>query len=181
MAQDIAKLMDRLYDEKKFKKALFIADTCQAFTLFDKITTPNVMTLGTSLIDESAYAHHTDNDLGLAVIERWTHFFIENYHKRSNTRTTLHQSMVSPFDNKRVLMARVGIKDDMSIRKFKDTKLTEFFGIKGGESKYAKDKSEHIDTIVDIARDSLLKLPQIIQHPVSRENNYLINLGPFPG
>ena len=59
MAQDIANLMDKLYEGKKFAKALFIADTCQAFTLFDKVTTPNVMALGTSLIDESAYAHHS--------------------------------------------------------------------------------------------------------------------------
>ncbi|MGK3741020.1 MAG: glycosylphosphatidylinositol transamidase (GPIT) subunit GPI8 [Bacillariaceae sp.] len=59
MAQDIANLMDRLYEEKKFGTALFIADTCQAFTLFDKVTTPNVLALGTSLIGESAYAHHS--------------------------------------------------------------------------------------------------------------------------
>lgn len=52
--------MDKLYEDKKFAKALFIADTCQAFTLFDKVTTPNVMALGTSLIDESAYAHHSE-------------------------------------------------------------------------------------------------------------------------
>ena len=59
MAQDIANLMDKLHESKKFGTALFIADTCQAFTLFDKVTTPNVMALGTSLIDESAYAHHS--------------------------------------------------------------------------------------------------------------------------
>lgn len=59
MAQDISNLMNKLYEEKRFGKALFIADTCQAFTLFDKVTTPNVMALGTSLIDESAYAHHS--------------------------------------------------------------------------------------------------------------------------
>ena len=59
MAKDIANLMDKMYEEGKFGKALFIADTCQAFTLFDKVTTPNVMALGTSLIDESAYAHHS--------------------------------------------------------------------------------------------------------------------------
>lgn len=57
-AQDVSNLMDKLYEEKKFRKALFIAETCQAFTMFDKITTPNVMALGTSLIDESAYSHH---------------------------------------------------------------------------------------------------------------------------
>jgi len=167
MAQDIANLMDKLYEEKKFGKALFIADTCQAFTLFDKVSTPNVMALGTSLIDESAYAHHSDNDLGLAVIERWTHHFIENYHKRSNPRTTLHQSMVSPFDNKSVLMARVGIKDDTSRDKFKDIKLTEFFGIKGGE-KISSELRERIDTIAEISPESLLKLPRYTRDAASR-------------
>ena len=58
MAQDIANLMDRMFEEKKFGSALFIAETCQAFTLFDKLTTPNVMAFGTSLTGESAYAHH---------------------------------------------------------------------------------------------------------------------------
>ena len=100
-----------------------------------------------------------DNDLGLAVIERWTHHFIENYHKRSNPRTTLHQSMVSPFDNKHVLMARVGIKDDTCQSKFKTTKLTEFFGIKG-EGKSSRDKIEQTDTIVDILPENLIKLPR---------------------
>merc|ERR1719162_1872145 len=147
MAQDIANLMDKLHESKKFGTALFIADTCQAFTLFDKVTTPNVMALGTSLTDESAYAHHSDNDLGLAVIERWTHHFIENYYKRSNPQTTLQQSMVSPFEKKHVLMARVGTKDDTSRRKFKDTKLTDFFGIKGG-GKSSRNVVEQTDTIV---------------------------------
>jgi glycosylphosphatidylinositol transamidase (GPIT) subunit GPI8 len=57
-AQDIADLMEKLYQEGKYGQALFIADTCQAFTLFDKITTPNVLALGTSLKGENAYAHH---------------------------------------------------------------------------------------------------------------------------
>merc|ERR1711935_256750 len=140
------------HESKKFGTALFIADTCQAFTLFDKVTTPNVMALGTSLIDESAYAHHNDNDLGLAVIERWTHHFIKNYQKHENPLTTLYQTMVSPFDNKRVLMARVGIKDDTSQSKFKDTKVSDFFGIKGGE-KSSREKPEQKDTIVDISTE----------------------------
>mmetsp|Transcript_29674 Transcript_29674/g.69839 ORF Transcript_29674/g.69839 Transcript_29674/m.69839 type:complete len:401 (+) Transcript_29674:285-1487(+) len=168
MAQDISNLMNRLYEEKKFKKALFIADTCQAFTIFDKLTTPNVMALGTSLIDQNAYAHHTDNDLGLGSVERWTYFFIENYRK-SNSQTTLHQIMVSPFANRNVLLANVGIKDDMSDRKFKDTKLAEFFGVKGGRKRIAKnkDRSKNSYAFVETSSRSLHKLPQIFQEATS--------------
>lgn len=58
-SQDIAAVMDQLNENRKFAEALFIADTCQAFTLFDKLTTPNVLAFGTSLRDQNAYAHHS--------------------------------------------------------------------------------------------------------------------------
>ena len=89
MAQDIANLMDRMYEEKKFGTALFIADTCQAFTLFDKVTTPNVLALGTSLIGESAYAHHSKLrsvkgfphvSLGFMSLSLVPHFIINYLH-----------------------------------------------------------------------------------------------------
>ena len=131
-SQDIASVMDLLYEHKKFNQALFIADTCQAFTLFDKITTPNVLTLGTSLREQNAYAHHSDKDLGLAVIERWTHLFLKGYQDKAQSETTLHEVMVRPFEDKITLAANIGIKEDTSKRKFKDVLLSEFFGEKGG-------------------------------------------------
>jgi phosphatidylinositol glycan class K len=57
-AQDIANVLDRMNQQKKYGQLLFIADTCQAFTLFDKVTAPNILALGTSLRGENAYAHH---------------------------------------------------------------------------------------------------------------------------
>ncbi|VEU37417.1 unnamed protein product [Pseudo-nitzschia multistriata] len=157
-AQDIANLMDRLQDEKKFKKALLIADTCQAFTIFDKLTTPNVLALGTSLIDENAYAHRTDKDLGLGAIERWTHHFIKNYRSsETDLETTLHQVMVAPFDKRSILMARVGITNQS---KFKSIKVSEFFGIKGVIDDGVVDDA---GTFVEIAPEALLKLPQNVR------------------
>ncbi len=124
-AQDIANLMEELAARKKFRKVLFIADTCQAFTLFDKVTTPHVYALGTSLKNENAYAHHSDIDLGLAVIERWTYGFLNQYRKRSihPATTTLHELMVAPFEGKTPLGANVGVMGN-----FEELRLHEFFG-----------------------------------------------------
>lgn len=124
-AQDIANLMEELARRQKFRKAVFIADTCQAFTLFDKITTPNVYALGTSLRNENAYAHHSDKELGLSVIERWTHGFLKQYEKRPvhPATTTLYELMVQPFEHKKVLGASVGVLGD-----FRELPLHEFFG-----------------------------------------------------
>ncbi len=73
----------------------------------------------------------SDKDLGLAVIERWTHAFLGSYHDQANDQMTLEEVMVSPFTNKQVLGAQIGAKDDTSSRKFNDITLSEFFGPKG--------------------------------------------------
>jgi hypothetical protein len=72
-----------------------------------------------------------DVDLGLAVIERWTHAFLAGYEK-SNDTATLNDVMVAPFADKNVLSANIGIKEDTSVRKFNDVPLRDFFGVKGG-------------------------------------------------
>ena len=129
-SQDISNLLDELVRRRKFKKILFIADTCQAFTLFDKVTTPNVYALGTSLRNENAYAHHSDIDIGLAVIERWTHGFLNQYRSRSvhPSSTNLYDLMVAPFAGYAPLGAHVGTLGD-----FRELRLQDFFGVPGGK------------------------------------------------
>jgi hypothetical protein len=96
--------------------------------------------------------------LGLAVIERWTHAFLANYEK-SNPDSTLHEAMFSPSE-KKILGSVVGLKDDTSHRKFNDTKLSYFFGTKGGRSKDGvTERISPINTVMDISSESLLKLP----------------------
>lgn len=144
-SQDIANLMDKLEANEKFGKALLIADTCQAFTLFDKLKTPNVLSLGTSLRGENAYAHHSDHVLGLSVIERWTNGFINQYSRSTSPKSTLNDLMVAPFPDKSVLGAHVGIKEN-AIR-FKDVLASDFFGprkkTKQQAPKTSKSKSLH--------------------------------------
>jgi GPI-anchor transamidase subunit K len=123
---DIANLIDELSRRKKFKKMLLIADTCQAFTLFDKVNAPNVYALGTSLRKENAYAHHSDIEIGLSVIERWTHGFLTQYRNRPRhaPSTTLHDLMVAPFAGFAPLGAHVGTIGD-----FRELRLRDFFGV----------------------------------------------------
>lgn len=57
---------------KRYNELLFIADTCQAFTMGDEITSPNVYSVGSSLKDQNSYASHSDNEVGLSVIDRYS-------------------------------------------------------------------------------------------------------------
>ena len=67
-------------------------DTCQANTMYTKMYTPNIIATGSSELDESSYSHHADNDVGVAVIDRYTYFnldFLETQVKDQFSKLTL--------------------------------------------------------------------------------------------
>jgi phosphatidylinositol glycan class K len=56
---------------------LFMIDTCQANTMYSKFYSPNILATGSSEIDQSSYSHHADQDVGVAVIDRYTYYNLE--------------------------------------------------------------------------------------------------------
>lgn len=52
-------------------------DTCQANTMYSKLYSPNIIATGSSELDQSSYSHHADNDVGVAVIDRYTYYNLE--------------------------------------------------------------------------------------------------------
>jgi glycosylphosphatidylinositol transamidase (GPIT) subunit GPI8 len=64
-------------EKKRYNEMLFMIDTCQANTLYRQFYAPGVIATGSSEEDESSYSHHADNDVGVAVIDRWTYYVLE--------------------------------------------------------------------------------------------------------
>ena len=125
----IARAFQQMYDMKRYKEILFIADTCQAFTLGNALTNssaPNVYMVGSSLRDENSYAHHSDATLGLSVIERYTHALVQFLEKGDLKRLSLKQGLVDHlrFEEQR---AHVGYRDDACERKFATVPMSDFF------------------------------------------------------
>lgn len=125
LATEIASTLDQMHRDGLYGQVLLVADTCQAFTLGDKITAPNVTVIGSSLRDESSYAHHSDMEIGLASIERYTHTFME-YVRANGTSHSLQQSMVDAYPFL-VQRAHIGARDDLSPRKLSQVPLSDFF------------------------------------------------------
>lgn len=125
LAAELAAAFRQMHDAGKYREVLLIADTCQAFTLGDKMDAPNVTVIGSSLRDESSYAHHSDADLGLSVIERYTYAFTE-YVASNGMKGSLQQTMVDPysFEQQR---AHVGASDKLATRKLNQVPLEDFF------------------------------------------------------
>ena len=67
-------------------------DTCQANTMYSKFYSPNIIATGSSEIDQSSYSHHADNDVGVAVIDRYTYYnldFLEKEVREPGCKKTL--------------------------------------------------------------------------------------------
>jgi phosphatidylinositol glycan class K len=91
-AFDLADAFAQMYEKKRYHEMLFMIDTCQANTMYSKIYTPNIISAGSSELDESSYSHHADNDVGVAVIDRYTYFnldFLETQVRDQANKLTL--------------------------------------------------------------------------------------------
>ncbi|KAF7457432.1 Peptidase C13 family protein [Cryptosporidium felis] len=60
--------------QKRYKSILIISETCQASTLHDFLDFENVYAIGCSSLGESSYSKHYKVELGIASIDRFTHF-----------------------------------------------------------------------------------------------------------
>lgn len=88
-----------LWDEAKmavefdrYNEMLFMIDTCQANTMYSRFYSPNIIATGSSEIDQSSYSHHADNDVGVAVIDRYTYYnldFLETQVREPSSKKTL--------------------------------------------------------------------------------------------
>ena len=76
----------------RYHELLFMIDTCQANTMYSKFYSPNIIATGSSEIDQSSYSHHADNDVGVAVIDRYTYYnldFLEKEVREPSSKKTL--------------------------------------------------------------------------------------------
>jgi glycosylphosphatidylinositol transamidase (GPIT) subunit GPI8 len=107
-------------------------DTCQANTMYSKFYSPNILATGSSEIDQSSYSHHADNDVGVAVIDRYTYYnleFLENQVKDPTSKLTMGDLFDSYDEGK--IHSRPGIRYDLfdgGERGARDRKVMDFFG-----------------------------------------------------
>ncbi|KAH8804644.1 peptidase C13 family-domain-containing protein [Xylogone sp. PMI_703] len=91
-AFDLADAFEQMWEKKRYHEILFMIDTCQANTMYSKFYSPNIIATGSSKLDESSYSHHADNDVGVAVIDRYTYYnldFLETQVRDPSSKKTI--------------------------------------------------------------------------------------------
>ena len=128
-SEEIARAVSEMHRRQRYREILIVADTCQAFTLGDHLTSPNAFVVASSLRDESSYAHHADSYLGLSVIERYTHafmHFVEKHGGVKNMNLSVKKAMVDPYPYQQQ-RAHIGFRDDLGEQSLDEIPLSHFF------------------------------------------------------
>jgi GPI-anchor transamidase subunit K len=133
-SSQLADALEFLHVSGRYREILFIADTCQAFTMGDAIVErklPNVSVIGSSLRGESSYAHSGHPVLGLATVEKYTHFLMDFVARQTAPHSmSLAELLVAPFNSSKqtnMLGAHVGMDDSNSVRKLSEVPWNDFF------------------------------------------------------
>ncbi|KAK4693915.1 GPI-anchor transamidase subunit K, partial [Lecanoromycetidae sp. Uapishka_2] len=111
---DLADAFEQMWEKKRYNEMLFMIDTCQANTLYKHFYSPNIIATGSSEIDQSSYSHHADNDVGVAVIDRWTYYNLE-FLETQVTSPTSKLTMGNLFDSydETKIHSRPGVRWDL--------------------------------------------------------------------
>ncbi|GAC77189.1 hypothetical protein PANT_25d00022 [Moesziomyces antarcticus T-34] len=126
-AVDIADAIEQMWQKKRYHQLFFMVDTCQANTLYTRIYSPNVLATGSSAKGQNSYSHGADDDLGVAMIDRFTNFVLEWMEDKNKTSDATMQDLFAAYDPSRI-ESDPGVRTDLFPWPLTDVKITDFFG-----------------------------------------------------
>lgn len=124
---DIADAFEQMYEKKRYNEIFFMIDTCQANSMYERFYSPNILAVGSSAVDESSYSHHSDLDIGVAVIDRFTYYTLEYLEKIDKNSTETMDKLFKEYTFENV-HSTPGVRTDLFKRDINTVKLTDFFG-----------------------------------------------------
>lgn len=100
--------------------------------MYSKLYSPNIIATGSSELDQSSYSHHADNDIGVAVIDRYTYYnleFLETEVRDTSSKRTLGDLFDSYTYEK--IHSHAGVRYDLfrgGAESARSRLVTDFFG-----------------------------------------------------
>ncbi|KIJ38889.1 hypothetical protein M422DRAFT_230969 [Sphaerobolus stellatus SS14] len=126
-AFDIADAFEQMWQKKRYHQILFMIDTCQANTMYTKFYSPNILATGSSLLGENSLSHDLDNDIGVSVIDSYTHYMLEFLEGINKTSKVTMEDLFANYDPVKI-KSHPGVRSDLFSKSLKETLVTDFFG-----------------------------------------------------
>ena len=126
-SDELADAFGQMYEKLRYHELLFIIDTCQAASMYQKFYSPNIIGIASSMVGEDSLSHHVDPAIGVYVIDRYTYYALEFLEKVTATsKQTLGQFFkVCP---RRQCKSTVTQRTDLFTRDPNKVLVTDFFG-----------------------------------------------------
>uniref|UniRef100_A0A673J2N7 Phosphatidylinositol glycan anchor biosynthesis, class K n=1 Tax=Sinocyclocheilus rhinocerous TaxID=307959 RepID=A0A673J2N7_9TELE len=111
---------------QRYNELLFIIDTCQGASMYERFYSPNLMALASSQVGEDSLSHQPDLAIGVHLMDKYTFYlleFLEEVHPASQANMNdlvsvcAHRVSVSP-----------GHHTDLFQRNPGSVLITDFFG-----------------------------------------------------
>ncbi|KAJ7716094.1 phosphatidylinositol glycan anchor biosynthesis, class K, isoform CRA_c, partial [Mycena metata] len=106
---------------------LFMIDTCQANTMYSKFYSPNILATGSAKLDQNSYSYENDNDIGVSVIDRYTHYILEFMEQINKTSHESMADLFASYDPAKI-HSDPGVRADLFGRPLNEVRITDFFG-----------------------------------------------------
>ncbi|KAJ8059234.1 hypothetical protein OCU04_012203 [Sclerotinia nivalis] len=171
-AFDLADAFEQMWEKKRYHELLFMIDTCQANTMYSKFYSPNIIATGSSEIDQSSYSHHADNDVGVAVIDRYTYYnldFLETQVREPGSKKTLGD-LFNSYDEAKI-HSHPGVRWDLfpgGEEGGRERLLMDFFGnVQNVEVDKIVNDTEWKEDLLSLGR----KIAELRERTEAAENN----------
>ncbi|PLW37326.1 hypothetical protein PCASD_09666 [Puccinia coronata f. sp. avenae] len=126
-AFDLADAFQTMWAKKRYNELLFMIDTCQANTMTTKLYSPNILATGSSAKGENSYSHHADSDIGVAVVDRYSHFVLSYLEAMNKTSTSTLQDFINAYSGG-TFHSTPAARTDLMSRSMSQVLMTDFFG-----------------------------------------------------
>lgn len=126
-SKDIADAIEQMRIKKRYNEILLMIDTCQAATLLENIYSPNVISIGSSVKGESSYSHHSDAEIGVTVIDRFTFHTLEFFESSDIHNRNSLLDLFRTYTFKKLLSHAQWYKHDYK-KDISRVPVTDFFG-----------------------------------------------------
>ncbi|KAH6890189.1 glycosylphosphatidylinositol anchor biosynthesis protein [Coprinopsis sp. MPI-PUGE-AT-0042] len=167
--------------ENRYNEIFFMSDTCQATTLQTKFYSPNILAIGSAQMGENSYSHSNDEEIGVAIIDGFTHFLLQYMEGINKTSHVTMEDLFNSFDPVKI-KSHPGVRSDLFNRPLSQTLLTDFFGgvsqieVVDDDASSASPSSSEDDEQYEALLQDLTTLPTSKQgdcdEPCSEETTY---------
>ncbi|XP_067310391.1 LOW QUALITY PROTEIN: GPI-anchor transamidase [Pseudorasbora parva] len=124
---ELADAFEQMWQKRRYNELLFIIDTCQGASMYERFYSPNLMALASSQVGEDSLSHQPDLAIGVHLMDKYTFYlleFLEEVHPASQANMN-DLFKVCPQSQ---CVSTPGHRTDLFQRDPGSVLITDFFG-----------------------------------------------------